>query len=163
MEDEKFGSAVALAYDKVNSRISVSVLFPEPICLKTSISFKGRKIPNGDFDVIVLSSSDTTLVHKNIAKRKHNICYEARLLSVICQPKLTKPRKVLCYVGPKQVSVYRIDIYFVAKMCSIVASVSDNHKRENIEIHSKTHRDFPPVSIDKSKYTKRAREHKTVR
>lgn len=104
VEDEKYGNAVALAYDKVNSRISVSVLFPEPICLKTSISFRGRKIPNGEFDVIVLSSSDTTLVHKSIAKRKHNICYEARLMSVVCQPKLAKPRKVLCYVGPKQVS-----------------------------------------------------------
>lgn len=104
-EDEKYGNAVALAYDKVNARISVTLLFPEPICLKTSISLNGRKIPNGDFDVIVLSSSDTTLVHKNIAKRKHNICYDARLLSVVCQPKLSKPRKVLCYVGPKQVSV----------------------------------------------------------
>lgn len=152
MEDEKCGNAVALTYDKVNSRISVAVLFPEPICLKTSISFNGRKIPNGDFDVIVLSSSDTTLVHKNIARRKHNICYEARLLSVVCQPKFSKPRKVLCYVGPKQVSDGRcIDLFIY---CSSVALISDYHKRENFKIHSKAHCNLPSVSIDQSECIK---------
>lgn len=153
MEDEKYGNAVALAYDKVNSRISVTVLFPEPICLKTSISFKGRKIPNGEFDVIVLSSSDTTLVHKSIAKRKHNICYEARLLSAVCQPKLTKPRKVLCYVGPKQVSC--LCRFPVGHFFSCIASISDYHQREDFEIHSETHCDLPPVSIDQSKCMRR--------
>lgn len=54
--DEKLSEAITLSYDKVNSRISVTILFPEPICLKASITFKSRKIPNGDFDVIVLSS-----------------------------------------------------------------------------------------------------------
>lgn len=48
------------------------------------------------------TGSDTTLVHKNIASRKHNICYEAKLLGVCGQPK-GKSRRVLCYVGPKQV------------------------------------------------------------
>lgn len=41
-------------------------------------------------------------MHKNIASRKHNICYEAKLLSIFGQPK-AKSRKVLCYIGPKQV------------------------------------------------------------
>lgn len=50
-----------------------------------------------------LPDSDTTLVHKNIASRKHNICYEAKLLSIYGATK-NKPRKVMCYVGPKQVS-----------------------------------------------------------
>lgn len=56
VEDLKSSQAISLSYDKVNSRISVTILFPEPICLKACISFRGRKIPNGDFDVIVLSS-----------------------------------------------------------------------------------------------------------
>lgn len=99
MSDEKLSEAIILSYDKVNLRISVTMLFPEPTCVKCVITFKGRKIPNGDFDVIVLSSSDTTLVHKNISKR--NICYEAKLLYV--QNNKAKPRKVICYIGPKQV------------------------------------------------------------
>lgn len=98
---EKLSDAIILSYDRVNSRISVTMLFPEPICVKASITFKGRKIPNGEFDVIVLSSSDTTLVHKNISKR--NICYEAKLLNVFPHQNKSKPRKVLCYIGPKQV------------------------------------------------------------
>lgn len=100
---EKLCDAIVLSYDKVNSRISVTMLFPEPVCVHVSITFKGRKIPNGDFDVIVLSSSDTTLVHKNISKR--NICYEAKVVNVFSQQNKSKPRKVLCYIGPKQVSL----------------------------------------------------------
>lgn len=53
---EKLLGAISLAYDKVNSRVTVQALFPEPICLKAAISFEGQKLPNGDFDIIVLSS-----------------------------------------------------------------------------------------------------------
>lgn len=57
--NDKLAKAISLTYDKVNARISVSILFPEPICSKASISFKGCKIPNGDFDIIVLSSESS--------------------------------------------------------------------------------------------------------
>jgi len=53
-------------------------------------------------------------VHKNIASRKHNICYEAKLLSVFGQPK-TKPRKVLCYIGPKQITIKEMILKFIPK------------------------------------------------
>ncbi|XP_055309556.1 apoptosis-resistant E3 ubiquitin protein ligase 1 isoform X2 [Sitodiplosis mosellana] len=102
VRDEKLSDAIILSYDKVNMRISVTMLFPEPICVKACITFKGRKIPNGEFEIIVLSSSDTTLVHKNISKR--NICYEAKLMNVFSQQK-SKPRKVVCYIGPKQITI----------------------------------------------------------
>lgn len=67
---DKYVSAITLTYDKVNSRINVVALFPEPVCLRAVITYEGQRIPNADFDIIVLSSSDTTLVHKNIASRK---------------------------------------------------------------------------------------------
>lgn len=111
---DKLLSAISLAYDKVNSRVTLTSLFPEPICLRALIHFNDQKLPNGDFDIIVLSSSDTTLVHKNIASRKHNICYEAKLLSVYGQAK-TKPRKVLCYIGPKQVTIKEMILKFIPK------------------------------------------------
>lgn len=53
---EKFLNAITLTYDIVNSRVSVTTLFPEPVCLRAVISFEGQRIPNGDFDIIVLSS-----------------------------------------------------------------------------------------------------------
>ncbi|XP_055709347.1 apoptosis-resistant E3 ubiquitin protein ligase 1 isoform X1 [Phlebotomus papatasi] len=111
---EKLSSALTMAYDKVNSRVTVTALFPEPICLKAIFHYEDQKLPNGDFDIIVLSSSDTTLVHKNIASRKHNICYEAKLISIYGQIK-TKPRKVLCYIGPKQITIKELILKFIPK------------------------------------------------
>ncbi|XP_017860169.1 PREDICTED: apoptosis-resistant E3 ubiquitin protein ligase 1 isoform X4 [Drosophila arizonae] len=111
---EKLQNAIVFSYDSVNSRVSVTALFPEPICLRASISYRDQQLPNGDFDIIVLSSSDTTLVHKNIASRKHNICYEAKLLSIYGTTK-SKPRKVMCYVGPKQVTIKEMILKFIPK------------------------------------------------
>uniref|UniRef100_A0A182S5L9 Apoptosis-resistant E3 ubiquitin protein ligase 1 PH-like domain-containing protein n=1 Tax=Anopheles maculatus TaxID=74869 RepID=A0A182S5L9_9DIPT len=112
---DKFASAVTFSYDKVNARISLTALFPEPVCLRAVVSYEAQPIPNGDFDIIVLSSSDTTLVHKNIASRKHNICYEAKLFSIYGQQRWTKPRKVLCYVGPKQVTIKEMILKIIPK------------------------------------------------
>lgn len=111
---EKFNSAITLSYDKVNLRINVIALFPEPISLKVRIVYEGQLIPNAFFDLIVLSSCDTTLVHKNIASRKHNICYDAKLLSVAGQPR-SKPRKVLCYIGPKQLTIKEMILKIIPK------------------------------------------------
>lgn len=111
---EKLLYAIILAYDKVNARVTLTANFPEPICLRAVIHYKDQKLPNGDFDIIVLSSCDTTLVHKNIASRKHNICYEAKLMGIFGQPR-TKPRKVLCYVGPKQVTIKEMILKIIPK------------------------------------------------
>lgn len=53
---EKLQHAIVFAYDKVNSRVSVTALFPEPTCLRAVISYRDQQLPNGDFDIIVLSS-----------------------------------------------------------------------------------------------------------
>lgn len=53
---EKLLSAISFSYDTLNSRIAVTALFPEPICLRAIITFNNIMLPNGDFDIIVLSS-----------------------------------------------------------------------------------------------------------
>lgn len=53
---EKLRNTIAFSYDRVNSRVAVTALFPEPICLRAVISYLEQKLPNGDFDIIVLSS-----------------------------------------------------------------------------------------------------------
>lgn len=111
---EKFGSAMRMSYDKVNQRINVIAIFPEPISLRVRIVHDGTLIPNANFDLVVLSSCDNTIVHKNIASRKHNICYDAKLLSVAGQPK-TKPRKVSCHIGPKQLTVKEMILKIIPK------------------------------------------------
>lgn len=54
--NDKIRSAITFSYDKLNARIAVTASFPEPICLKASFSYRGQKLPNGEFDIIVLSS-----------------------------------------------------------------------------------------------------------
>lgn len=146
---EKLSDAIVLSYDKVNSRISVTMLFPEPVCVHVSITFKGRKIPNGDFDVIVLSSSDTTLVHKNISKR--NICYEAKLVNVFSQQTKSKPRKVVCYIGPKQVrSLNQKNILNISnKFIENKNLFTDYDKRENPKIYSEANCHLSLMSFNK--------------
>lgn len=53
---EKLQHAIGFSYDRVNSRVSVTALFPEPTCLRAVISYQDEQLPNGDFDIIVLSS-----------------------------------------------------------------------------------------------------------
>lgn len=53
---EKLRHAIAFTYDHVNARVSVTILFPEPMCLRAVVSYLDHKLPNGDFDIIVLSS-----------------------------------------------------------------------------------------------------------
>lgn len=110
---EKFNSAITLSYDKVNLRINVIALFPEPISLRCRIVYENQLIPNAFFDLIVLSSCDTTLVHKNIASRKLAI-YDAKLLSVSGEAR-SKPRKVLCYIGPKQFTIKEMILKIIPK------------------------------------------------
>lgn len=54
--NEKYLSAITLTYDKVNARIVLTLNFPEPICLRALVNYKKQRLPNGDFDIIVLSS-----------------------------------------------------------------------------------------------------------
>jgi hypothetical protein len=61
-----------------------------------------------------LTASDATLVHKNVASKNHNICYEARLVSMQGE-RLSKPKKVFCYVSPKQLTVKEFLLKFIPK------------------------------------------------
>lgn len=64
---DKLRNAIAFSYDRVNARVAVTALFPEPICIRAVISYLEQKLPNGDFDIIVLSSKSLTeyLVESN--------------------------------------------------------------------------------------------------
>lgn len=100
---DKWQAGMQLAYDKANARVALTILLPEPCCIRAVVGYRGQRLPNGEFDIIVLSGCDTAMVQKTVASRKHSICYEARLMGVHGQTR-SKPRKVLCYVGPKQVT-----------------------------------------------------------
>lgn len=61
-----------------------------------------------------VSGVDSTLVHKNVASKNHNVCYESKLVAVNGE-KLSKPKKVMCYVSPKQVIIKELILKFIPK------------------------------------------------
>lgn len=63
---------------------------------------------------IFCSANDANLVYKNVASKNHNICYEARLVS-LNGDRLVKPRRVACYVSPKQITIKDYVLKFFPK------------------------------------------------
>jgi len=53
-------------------------------------------------------------VQKNVATKNHNICYDAKLVSVKGD-RLVKPKKVQCYVSPKQLIIKELILRFIPK------------------------------------------------
>lgn len=67
------------------------------------MSYKGQNIQNGDFNIIILNKDESYLVQKNVAKK--NKCYEVKLLSLNGERSGNKPKKVYCYISPKQLTL----------------------------------------------------------
>lgn len=57
---------------------------------------------------------DSTLVHKNVASKNHNVCYEAKLVGTNSE-RFSKPKRVLCYVSPKQLIIKELILKFIPK------------------------------------------------
>lgn len=97
-----------------NSRIVLVLKLDKVGCYQVSVSYRGTSLNNGDFHVIVLSKSDATLVRKNVAKKSHNIWYEAKLIAMNCE-KLAKPKKVFVYISPKQLTIKEYVLRIIPK------------------------------------------------
>ncbi|XP_059055440.1 apoptosis-resistant E3 ubiquitin protein ligase 1 [Achroia grisella] len=108
-EDEALSSLASFAYDAVNQRVVVSLTFPRAGIYRAAVFYDSVMLLNGEFDCIVLTASDTATVQQNISSRRHNICYEARLLGG------AKPRRVLCCISPKQFIVKDYILKFIPK------------------------------------------------
>lgn len=60
----------------------------------------------------MVTATDATLVQKNV--RNHSTWYEARLLSFQGE-KYVKPRKVIVYISPKQLTIKEFVLKFIPK------------------------------------------------
>ncbi|KFM69498.1 hypothetical protein X975_06284, partial [Stegodyphus mimosarum] len=84
------------------SRLALVLKFPKEGCYRATVSYKGQTIQNGDFHVIVLNKEEAFMVQKNVAKK--NKCYEVKLLAINGE-RNQKPKKVYCYISPKQLTL----------------------------------------------------------
>uniref|UniRef100_A0A2A4K2U1 HECT-type E3 ubiquitin transferase n=1 Tax=Heliothis virescens TaxID=7102 RepID=A0A2A4K2U1_HELVI len=107
-EDEELSRSATFAYDGVNQRVSVALCFPRAGVYRARLLYEGVMLLNGEFDCIVLTASDTATVQRNMSSKRHNICYEARLVS-------GKPRRVLCCISPKQLTIKDYILKFIPK------------------------------------------------
>ncbi|XP_047019483.1 apoptosis-resistant E3 ubiquitin protein ligase 1 isoform X2 [Helicoverpa zea] len=106
--DEELSSSATFTYDAVNQRVSVALCFPRAGVYRAKLMYEGVMLLNGEFDCIVLTASDTATVQRNMSSKRHNICYEARLVS-------GKPRRVLCCISPKQLTIKDYILKFIPK------------------------------------------------
>ncbi|XP_074038051.1 apoptosis-resistant E3 ubiquitin protein ligase 1 isoform X1 [Leptinotarsa decemlineata] len=114
LDNDRDDFTTNLDYDWESQRVSVQLKFVQEGCYHATIYYRGTELHNGDFDIIVLNSIDSTLVHKNVASKNHNICYDAKLIGVNGE-RISKPKKVLCYVSPKQLIIKELILKFIPK------------------------------------------------
>ncbi|CAH1098639.1 unnamed protein product [Psylliodes chrysocephalus] len=114
LDIDKENFTTCLDYDWETQRVSVQLKFVREGCYHATIYYHGTELHNGDFDIIVLNSVDSTLVHKNVASKNHNICYDAKLVGIHGE-RTPKPKKVLCYVSPKQLIIKELILKFIPK------------------------------------------------
>ncbi|XP_063585141.1 apoptosis-resistant E3 ubiquitin protein ligase 1-like isoform X2 [Penaeus indicus] len=93
----------SIVYDHTTRRISIQVTLKRPGCYRAHLTYCNTTLTNGNFDIIVLTSDDALRVQKTVMRRVHE-GYEARLLTQNGSH-LTKPKKVYCYVTPKQLII----------------------------------------------------------
>ncbi|XP_043667543.1 apoptosis-resistant E3 ubiquitin protein ligase 1 isoform X2 [Vespula pensylvanica] len=106
--------SIHLDYDSPNQRVRLKVSFPKGGCYHATVSLAGLQLHNGDFDIIVLESSVARLVHSNVASKDPDICYVAKLLGMQGE-RFSKPKKVFCYISPKQLTIKEYLLKFIPK------------------------------------------------
>ncbi|CAH0777685.1 unnamed protein product [Bemisia tabaci] len=99
-------------YDKSSLNIKFEVLFLQEGIYQVKVLYQGEPLHNGEFDCIVLNVADAALVRKNVSD--HNTCYEARLLKFQGET-LLKPKKVVVYISPKQLTIKEFLLKFIPK------------------------------------------------
>ncbi|XP_049868280.1 apoptosis-resistant E3 ubiquitin protein ligase 1 isoform X2 [Pectinophora gossypiella] len=107
--DQKLSQSATFQYDSVNQRVTMSLCFDKPGIYRAALYYEQVLLQNGQFDCIVLTASDTATVARNISSKRHSISYEARLLSP------GRPRRVLCCLGPKHLTVKDYILKFIPK------------------------------------------------
>ncbi|XP_043473097.1 apoptosis-resistant E3 ubiquitin protein ligase 1 isoform X1 [Leptopilina heterotoma] len=105
---------IQLDYDSPNQRIRLKVSFPSSGCFHATVSLNGLQLHNGDFSIIVLESAVSRAVHQSVASKNFDTCYAAKLLGMQGE-RFAKPKKVFCFISPKQLTIKEYLLRFIPK------------------------------------------------
>ncbi|EEB18783.1 ubiquitin-protein ligase, putative [Pediculus humanus corporis] len=113
LDSQEFGSHKSgFFYDGTSGKIKVLLKFQCEGCYHALVTLNNVRIRNGDFNIIVLNNIDTEIIQKNIASNNNGVCYEARLIKIQSET-LQKPKKVFCYISPKQITIKEFILKFI--------------------------------------------------
>jgi hypothetical protein len=87
-----------------SGRISLQIRFPEQGVFRGMLTYDGKPVQNGKFEIVVLNSNEAASVQKNVAAKSTNAIYEGKLLAIGGDVQ-TKVRKVYVSVTSKQLVV----------------------------------------------------------
>ncbi|XP_045123430.1 apoptosis-resistant E3 ubiquitin protein ligase 1-like isoform X2 [Portunus trituberculatus] len=102
-----------ILYDHTSRRVSIQVTLQRPGCYRAHLTYRSTTLTNGTFDIIVLTAEDSQRVQRTVSRRAHD-GHEARLLAYN-GTLLTKPKKVYCYVTPKQLIIKEFMLKLIPK------------------------------------------------
>ncbi|XP_039305532.1 apoptosis-resistant E3 ubiquitin protein ligase 1 isoform X1 [Solenopsis invicta] len=137
--------SIQLDYDSSNQRIRLKVSFPKGGCYHATVSLAGLQLHNGDFDIIVLENSVARMVHNNVASKDPDICYVAKLLGMQGE-RFSKPKKVFCFISPKQLTIKEYLLKFIPKR--LVTFRLCPSTKFHFESSTNQHEGYYPFSID---------------
>ncbi|XP_018314585.1 apoptosis-resistant E3 ubiquitin protein ligase 1 isoform X1 [Mycetomoellerius zeteki] len=137
--------SIQLDYDSSNQRIRLKVSFPKGGCYHATVSLAGLQLHNGDFDIIVLENSVARMVHNNVASKDPDICYVAKLLGMQGE-RFSKPKKVFCFISPKQLTIKEYLLKFIPKR--LVTFRLCPSTKFHFESSTNQHEGYHPFSID---------------
>ncbi|CAI9739768.1 apoptosis-resistant E3 ubiquitin protein ligase 1-like [Octopus vulgaris] len=101
-------------YDTTSKRLTMHICMEKGGSFQAVVTYGDVKLKNGEFNILVLNLNDTSRVKKNLAKRSHDIWYEARLLSCNHE-RLEKPKKLYVYMSPKQLTLKEYYFFLFSK------------------------------------------------
>ncbi|XP_064603718.1 apoptosis-resistant E3 ubiquitin protein ligase 1-like [Liolophura sinensis] len=112
--NQKYVPTTQIICDPQSKRLTMHIRMHREGCFQAVVTYGDVKLCNGDFNILVLSSDDTAQVCKALAKKSHNLWYEARLTS--CNHEVyEKAKKVYVYISPKQLTLKEFYLKFIGK------------------------------------------------
>ncbi|KAJ8308581.1 hypothetical protein KUTeg_013455 [Tegillarca granosa] len=96
----KYVPATQMIYNPEQKQLTMHIRMEKEGCYQATVSYGDVKLRNGDFNLLVISVDDMSQVNKNLARKSHNIWYEARLLSGDPDSN-DKAKRVYVYISPK--------------------------------------------------------------
>ncbi|KAK2167204.1 hypothetical protein LSH36_31g04034 [Paralvinella palmiformis] len=131
-------------YLKNTKKLTMSLTIDATGCYYTVVRYKDELLKNSEFHAIILSENELIDVEKAVAKKCHNISFDARLLSTNYLSPSDRGKKIQCYISPKQLTIKEFHLKIIPKKL-FAFRVCPSTKFQFLGIHNQL--EVPVLSI----------------